>query len=93
MALTKEVTKKPVTKIMDKMWNITVNLILNNDAIEVLNKDFSVRYRTGDVISTKEAEFIKLMQASIDAYKSEQQIYNAPALDTAVTNISNGLEV
>ena len=93
MALTKEVTKKPVTKIMDKMWNITVNLILNNDAIEVLNKDFSVRYRTGDVISTKEAEFIKLMQASINAYKSEQQIYNAPALDTAVTNISNGLEV
>jgi len=93
MALTKEVTKKPVTKIMDKMWNITVNLILNNDAVEVLNKDFSVRYRTGDVISTKEAEFIELMQASIDAYKSEQQIYNAPALDTAVTNISNGLEV
>ena len=87
------VTKKSVTKIMGKMWNITMNMVLSEDAEELINKDYSVRYRSGDSVAGKTDKFIALMQADIDAYESEQNLFTAPALDTAVTNIEAGLVV
>jgi len=59
---------------------------------EVINKDYSVRYRPGDDISAKEKTIADMMQADIEKYKSEQQIYLAAALDTAVTNVQKRLE-
>ena len=93
MVLTVTVTKKSVSLVMDKMWNVTLNMSLKDDLVEVLNRDYSIRYRTGDSIATKTAKFIELMQTDINKYKSEQQIYTASALDTAVTNVQNGLVV
>ncbi len=93
MALTVTVTKKSVSLIMSKMWHITLNMVLKENAIEVLNKDYSIRFRTGGSISLKVAGFIKLMQDDIDKYKSEQQIFTAASLDTAIINIQAGLEV
>lgn len=93
MALVATVTKKSVSKIMDKMWHITMNLVLTDNSVEVLTKDHSVRYRTGDSISGKVSEFIDLMQYDIDKYKSEQNIFTNAQLDTAVTNVQAGLEV
>lgn len=93
MVLSVAVSKKSVSKVMAKMWHITLNMILTDDAVEVLNNDYSVRYRTGGSISAKEAEFVFLMQSDIDKYKGEQVLFTHPALDTAVTNIENGLVV
>ena len=92
MTLTMTVSKKPVTKVMDKLWNVTMNLVLADDGVEVLNKDYSVRYRTGDNIAAKEKTIADMMQADIEKYKSERQIYLAAALDTAVTNVQKRLE-
>lgn len=93
MALVATVTKKSVTKIMDKLCNISMNMTLTDDAVEVINKDYSVWYRPGDSIAAKEAGLIAMMQVDIDKYKSEQAIYNNAALDTAVVNVQAGLEV
>jgi len=93
MALVATVTKKSVSKVMDKMWHILMNLILTDNSVEVINQDYSVRYRTGDSISDKTAIFINLMQYDIDKYKSEQNIFTHAQLDTAVTNVQAGLEV
>ena len=90
--MTMTVSKKPVTKVMDKLWNITMNLILTNDGTEVLNKDYSVRYRPGDSISAKEKTLADMMQADIEKYKSEQQVYHAAALDAAVISVQEMLE-
>jgi hypothetical protein len=38
MALIPTVTKKSVTRQMPKLWNITLNMILTDDSVEVLNK-------------------------------------------------------
>jgi len=49
MTLAVTVSKKSVTKVMDKLWNITMNMVMTDNGVEVLNKDYSVRYRPGDV--------------------------------------------
>jgi len=93
MALTVLVTKKSVTKVMDKLWDVSVNMVLTDNAVEVINKDYSLHYRTGDSVGAKQTAWIAMMQADIDKYKSEQGIYNAAALDTVVTNVGNALEL
>ena len=93
MALTTTVTKKSVSLSQPKMWMITLNMSLKDNAVEVLNKDYSVKYKTGDSVPSKTVTFIELMQADINGYKSEQLIYNNIQLDTVVTNVQAGLVV
>ena len=91
MALIATVSKTSVTKVQAGLWTINLNMVLTDD-VDVLNMDYSVYYRPGDSIATKEAMFTSMMQADIDKYKSEQTIYNSAALDTAVTNVEAALE-
>jgi hypothetical protein len=93
MALTALVTKKAVSKVMPKLWNITLTMVLTEDSTEVFQSDYSVYYRTGDNIASKENNLMAQMQTDIDKYKSEQNIFNNAQLDTVVTNINAGLEV
>ena len=93
MALTTTITKKSVSLSMSKMWMITMNMSLKDGVVEVLNKDYSIKYKTGDSVSSKTVTFIELMQADINKYKSEQLIYNNIQLDTAVINVQAGLVV
>ena len=93
MALSVTVSKKSVSEDMPKMWRITLNMTLTDNGVEVLNRYYSVRYRTGDSISAKVTKFIALMQADIDTYKSEQNIFTSTQLDQAVINIEAGLAV
>ena len=93
MALQVEVIKISVSKMMDKLWNITLNLRCTEGIIEVINQNFSVRYRPGQNAEAKVKSLIADMQKIIDDYKSEQQIFNNPLLETAVTWLQNNLEV
>ena len=93
MALTAIVTKKSVNYAQPKLHNITFNLVLKEDVVEVLNKDVSCLFRNGDSISTKVAKITELIQEEINNYKSAKVIYDSTALDNAVTNIQNGLTV
>jgi hypothetical protein len=91
MALTKTITKKSVKYGQEKLNIITFNLSLLDNAVEVLNQDFSVEFRLGDNVADKVAKVTELMQIAIDRYKAEQIIFNSTALNDAVTNISNGV--
>jgi len=92
MALTIEVTKVSVSEQMDKLWNITLNLKCTEDTVEVINQNFSVRYRPGQDAEAKVKKMLAEMQEAIDDYKGEQQIFDAIALDTAVTWLQSNLE-
>ena len=91
MALTATVTKKGVTYMMPNMWAVSINVVLSDGGSEVWDRDYSVRYRAGDVIAAKQAKLIEMAKADIDKYKSEQMIFNAPAFDDVVTNIQAAL--
>ena len=93
MTLTATVTKKSVTEVQDKLWNVTLNMTLDDGAVEVLNKDYALHYRPGNSIAAKQATWIATMNADIDTYKSEKTIFNAAALNTVVTNVGSALEV
>lgn len=94
MALSAIVTKKAVNYVQEKMHNIVFNLKLSDDTknpVEVINKDFTCQYQPGQSPESKVSFITKEMQLEINRYKSEQVIFNASALDTAVINIKNGL--
>ena len=91
MTLIATVTKKGVTYMMDKMWAVAINVVLTDDAVEVWDRDYSVRYRAGDVIAAKQAKLIEMAKADIDKYKSEQMIFDALAFDDVVTNVQAAL--
>ena len=85
------VTKKSVKYIQSKLHSITFNFILKDNDIEVINQDVSCEYRQGENAGQKVNEIKEKCQVLIDNYKSEQIIFNASALDTAVTGIQGGL--
>ncbi len=91
MALSAVVTKKSVSYTQSRLHTITFNLLLKDGIVEVLNRDITCLFHTGDSAFAKVAEVIEKMQTEINNYKSEQIIFNSAQLDTAVTNIQNGL--
>ena len=93
MTVSVTVTKKSVTKDMDKLWNVSMNMILTDETVEVINKDYSIRYRTDDDIGEKTSQLIEQMQVDIDMYKAEQAIFVNAQLDTAVSTVQAGLVV
>lgn len=93
MTLVVTVTKKPVTKLMNQLWNISMNMTLTDETVEVINKDYSIRYISGDDIGDKTNQLSEQMQADIDKYKAEQVIFVNAQLDTAVSTVQAGLVV
>lgn len=89
--MTATVSKKSVDLVMPKLYEITFNLTVLDGGTEVINKDFRCEYHTGDNPASKVLKVTEEMQKEIDNYKAEQGIFNATALNTAVTNIQNGL--
>ena len=91
MALTITVTKASVTEQMDKLWNVALNLTCLDAAVEVINRDFSIRYRMGEDLADKESKIQAMMQEAIDEYNAEQVIFDHAKMDTIVTNLNNNL--
>ncbi|KKM65970.1 hypothetical protein LCGC14_1485890 [marine sediment metagenome] len=91
MVLTLTVEKRSVTETMDKMWSIVLNLSALDGTEVVINKDFTLKYRSGQDVEEKVKALLTEMQEAIDDYKSEQAIFNHTKLDTAVTYLNNNL--
>ena len=91
MALTILVTKKSVTQSQDRLWNITLNLSCKDGVPEVINQDFSFRYKTGQDIEVVVKKIQEEMQRVIDYYKSSQVIFNHAKLTTAITYLNSNL--
>jgi len=93
MALISTVTKKSVIKTPDNRYDISFNLKLTDDLVEVANADYSCRYRMGDNVSSKLAIIGADMQKVIDNYKAQKTVFNSTVLNNAVISIQNGLTV
>jgi len=90
MALTINISKVSVSKQMEGLWNITLNLKCD-DTTEVINQDFSIRYRTGQDITEVINKIQNKMQKCINDYKSERQIFNHQKLDDAIVTLQENL--
>ena len=93
MALTKTITKKSADKNINNIIVITVNLVLTEDEIEVLNLNFSQNHNPANNISVARNELLIKMQTAIDKYKNDKVIYDSTAFTDAITYIDNNLEV
>ena len=93
MALTKTITKKSADKNINNIIVITVNLVLTEDEIEVLNLNFSQNHNPANNISVARNELLVKMQTAIDKYKNDKVIYDSTAFTDAVAYIDNNLEV
>jgi len=89
--MTIQITKKSVKLVQSKLYSITLNMLYLDGAIEILNLDFTCKYRTGENVNNIIAKFQSKMQAEIDNYKAEQVIYNAATLDTAIATLKGNL--
>lgn len=93
MALQIEDLEVSVSKVMDKLWNITVTLKCTDNSVEVFNRSFSVYYKTGQDAEAKVRSLLEKMQKAIGDFKDEQQLLDSNALATAMTWLRNNLEV
>ncbi len=93
MALTIQISKASAPESIPGLWNPTINLKIFDNGVEVLNKDFSVKYRKGEDINIKQQKFLVLMQSAIDKYKGEQQIFNHAKMDDLVTFLESNLVI
>ncbi|MHC1599548.1 MAG: hypothetical protein ACXQS5_01820 [Candidatus Methanospirareceae archaeon] len=89
MALVATVSKARVIERQDKLWNVSLNMVLTDDGTEVVNKDYSVAYRPNDVVADKQTALYTMMAADKAKYVSEQTIFDAAALDAIVANIES----
>ncbi len=92
MALTATVTKVGVVSSDVGYYTITLNLKVNDGVSDVIDKDFSVNYRTSwDNVSDLEELMRIQMQKEIDTYKAADTISQSSALSTSVTNVQGSL--
>jgi len=91
MALSKE-----VTKLFPSPNKIGMRLVLadTDEGCSGFTKDYWQQFSPGDGATTAIKQKIgRDMQRDIDRYKALKTVYEADAFDTAVTQISNALEI
>ena len=94
MALTATVTKVGVISSDKDIFQVTLNLKVNDETSDIIDQDFTHIYRKGnnmDTIEVVQERFRIDMQKTIDFYKDADQINLSAALATAVTNLEASL--
>ena len=93
MALKIEVKKVSVTSKGEKFKNdfhtITMNLKVLDGVIEVINKDFSIDYKSVHTLSGRLPEMTEKMKEEIDKYQAEKAILDQ--LDAEALKIKTSL--
>ncbi len=91
MALTKTVTKLWPVKGDRNIFRAGIQLIVQDDAVEVINEPFTADYPKGTDPNRIVPDVLTRAQARIDRYKQEKQINSAAAYDQAVSDVDAGL--
>ena len=93
MTLKIEVKKVSVTSKGERFKNdfhtITMNLKVLDGVIEVINKDFSIDYKSLCTLSDKLSEMTERMKEEIDKYQAEKAILDQ--LDAEALKIKTSL--
>ena len=93
MALIATVTKKSASKDAAGIYSISMNLVLTDDTVEVINQDYSQTHNSANNISVARDEVMARMQDAIDEYKENKIVYDSTAFTDAVTYINANLVV
>lgn len=91
MALVITVTKEAVQLQRPNLYHTGINLLVTDNAVEVINQIFQVNHNTGQDLEPKIKDLKNQMQAVIDDYVAEQVVYNHAKLDNAITWLNNNL--
>ena len=89
--VTINVSKVSVRKAQEKMYSITLNLLVADGGTELINQDFSENHKIGYSVDYTVNRFKEKMQAVIDNYQEEQNILNSAQLDSAITTLGGEL--
>ncbi len=93
MALTTTITKKSVSCSQEGVYQITLNMKYQNDAVVLLDQDFTEYYKSIWAPAKILPIFREKMKEAIKRYKAEQAILTSAALDNAVTNLNSTVGV
>ena len=93
MALSAVVTQAGVSKRHKKLWDISLQMVLSDDAIPVLTQTFSAPYKQGQDLNALYASLLADMQAVIDDYKTEQVYVNHAQMTNLISALNSNLTV
>ena len=97
MALTASVEKESVVLLVWNCWSIRFGLTLKDGDAVVLRQSFTAVYKHGQAPAIVVEKVTEAMQAAIDQYQDEQELFNKSALkstlDDAAKVIQSRLEV
>lgn len=88
-----EVTKVGVTCSQEGLHRVTLKLRYLEDAVVLLEKDFTEDHKAGQTPAEVTTKFQSKMQKEIDFYKAAEVISNHAQMSVAVTDLANSLEV
>jgi len=81
------ITRVSVNKVMDGMFAITLNLTVTENSTILIDSNFTENHKINNSISYTVNKFKDKMQKYIDDYKANQQIFNSPQLNSAMTSL------
>ena len=84
---------KKVTKIMPTDNHVGLHLLLTDDAVTVIDKDYMEPWAKGSITTLVKIAIGERMQADIDKYKSLKAFYDHEDYNTAVTQVDAGLSL
>ena len=96
MALqTPVVTVTDVTEPQSKLYKISFRMVStdNTAGLPGLDMPYTINYKHGNDVGDKVALVTKYFQEKIDRYQNAVEIFEAPALTTAISSIQSGLVV
>ncbi len=88
MAYTATVSKESVSKVNDKIYRITINMSVSDEAEEVFAASASEQYnnQSPDLAGVKN-RLTEQLQEQWDKYADENNLFTAGAFDTMVNQI------
>lgn len=88
MPFTATVTKVSVQKTDVDSYSVTVRVVSNDGATDVLDQQFSVRYNSNALnMADIKSDLTNQIKEAWDKYTEETDIFNAPAFDTLVSDL------
>ena len=92
MAFVSTVTKQSVEKLNEADYRITIHVLIEEDSTTVFEGDYSTRYYGQTPIGDVRTNLQNQIKADWDKYVDEQDIFDAAAFDTMVSQIESALD-
>lgn len=90
MAYTVVITKQEVTQKSTVVFSIKLRTVVNDGESDVFDEEYSIEYNTNSSdMSGLISELLKRMKVDWDAYIANKNIYDATALDNAISTMQS----